>query len=182
MKKLIFFISLITSLSTLAQIGMGNRGMGRQRMGQMNQTPNTVKPKFEVDKYLGIVIYEIEKVAKKSGIKLSSETGKQFKNIITDYNKRIKDFRRINSFTLRNTKEMVESFQKTAQESKDFSGYEAIQKKMAENLKPIAETLKNEDIKLNTIIKKLLSEKQYKKWIKYNRKKRKFFPTEEDKE
>ena len=181
MKKRILLVTLLSiGFSTLAQIGMGNRGMGNQRMRQMAPPPSANKPNFEVDKYLGIVIYDIENVAKKSSISLSSDTGKQFKNILTDYNKRIKDFRRINSFTLRNTKEMVESFQKKARESQDLSGSQEVQKKMAENLKPIAETLKKEDIKLNKVIKKLLSEKQYKKWIKYNRKKRKFFPEEEN--
>ena len=51
---------------------------------------------------------------------------------------------------------------------------------MVENLKPIAETLKTEDLKLVKSLKELLSEKQYGKWIKYNRKQGKFFPKEEE--
>jgi hypothetical protein len=49
---------------------------------------------------------------------------------------------------------------------------------MVENLKPISDTLKEEDRKLNTLIKNILSEKQYKKWLKYNKKMSKIFPKE----
>ena len=52
---------------------------------------------------------------------------------------------------------------------------------MAENLKPIFETLKVEDLKLNSSMKNLLSEKQYKKFIKYSKKIYKFFPKEKEK-
>ena len=179
MKKYIFIFFVLTSLLAHSQFG----GMRNQRMRQqMPQTPQQApEPNFQVEKYLGIVIYDdIEKAAKKSSIKLSSDEGKQFSNLLTNYNKKIKDIRRINSFTLRSTKEMVESFQKNARSTGDLSNQEKIQKKMVENLKPIAETLKTEDLKLVKSLKELLSEKQYGKWIKYNRKQGKFFPKEEE--
>ena len=49
---------------------------------------------------------------------------------------------------------------------------------MNENLKSLTETLKKEDKILDTSIKKILSKKQYKKWIKYNKKIYKIFPKE----
>jgi len=51
---------------------------------------------------------------------------------------------------------------------------------MNTRLKPIGEVIREEDKKLNKAIIKLLNKKQYKKWIKYNRKKYKNFPKEED--
>jgi len=178
MKKIILlFIFLFTSI-TQAQNGFGNSQ--RQRQRQMPQTQQKAPdPNFKIEKYLGIVIYDIEKSAKKSSIKLSSEEGKQFSKVVTKYNKSIKDFTRINSFLLKSTKEMVDNYQKSAMKSGDYSNQLKVQKVMMENLKPISETLKKEDLKLDKTIKSLLSEKQYKKWIKYNRKIYKIFPNEE---
>ena len=47
---------------------------------------------------------------------------------------------------------MVESFQKKSRKTGDFSNQPKIQKKMVENLKPISETLKEEDRKLNNFV------------------------------
>ena len=71
---------------------------------------------------------------------------------------------------------MIDNFQKSSMKSGDFSNQSKVQKTMEENLKPILETLKVEDLKLNTTMKTLLSEKQHKKWIKYNKKIFKTFP------
>lgn len=83
---------------------------------------------------------------------------------------------RINSFLLKNTKTMVENFQKNSMKSGDFSEQPKVLKKMNENLKPISNFLKDEDLKLNTKLKILLSTKQYKNWIKYNKKLNKRIP------
>ena len=72
---------------------------------------------------------------------------------------------------------MVEGFQKKALKSGDFSEQLKVIKKMNEDLKPISETLKLEKEKLDTSMKGLLSEKLYKKWVKYNKKRQNFFKT-----
>lgn len=174
MKKIILLLILGCAFTAEAQYGYGNGGRQRQdmRRRQMMQTPQKApKPDFNVENYLGIVVYDIEKAAKKSSIKLSSKEGKQFSKILSEYNQSIKDVTRINSFLLRSAKEMVEGFQKKAIKSGDFSEQPKIQKKMDESLKQITEILNEEDIKLDASIKALLSKKQYKKWIKYNNKK-----------
>lgn len=174
MKKL--FILFIVLFTTVSQAQMRN-SMRRQR--QMNQRPQEApEPDFKIEKYLGIVIYDIEKAAKKSKVKLSSDTGKTFSKTITEYNKKISDIKRINSFVLRSTKDVVDNFQKTSMKTGDFSNQEKVGKKMTENLKPISETLKKEDLAFDKKMKNLLSKKQYKKWIKYNRKLYKVFPKE----
>lgn len=179
MKKYILLIFVFTTLLTHGQFNNG--GMRNQRQRQMPQAQQKApEPNFNVERYVGIVIYDdIKKAAKKSSIKLSSAEGKVFSKTLISYNKQVKDIKRINSFTLKSTKEMVENFQKMAMKSGDFSNQIEIQKKMTESLKPIAETLKVEDKKLDKSIKEILSEKQYKKWIKYNKKLGKIFPKEE---
>mgnify|MGYP006165723893 CR=1 FL=1 len=178
MKKIVLLLILGCAFSAQAQYGNGQRnGQRQQRQRPMNQTTQKApKPKFKVEKYLGIVIYDIKKAAKKSNIKLSSKKGEEFSTVLTKYNKDIKDITRINSFLLRSTKEMVENYQKNAIKSGDFSNQIKVQKKMNESLKPISNTIKEEDKKLDKTMNFLLSEKQYKKWIRYNKKKYKIFP------
>ncbi|MCL7752556.1 hypothetical protein [Polaribacter sp. Z022] len=177
MKKIILLIILFCAFSAQAQYGYGNGRNQRQR--QMPQTqPKAQDPDFPIEKYLGIVKYDIKKAAKKSSIKLSSKEGKEFSKILTTYNKDIKDITRINSFLIKSTKQMVDNFQKSAMASGDFSNQAKIRKKMIENLLPLSTILKEEDTKLDKSIKGLLSEKQYKKWIKYNKKLYKVFPKE----
>ncbi|TXD52766.1 MULTISPECIES: hypothetical protein [unclassified Polaribacter] len=181
MRKLLILFLTLSSFITHSQFRGGNQQNRRQQ--EMTQTPREApKFKYEVEKYLGIVIYDIEKAAKKSKIKLSSDVGKKFSNTLTAYNKEIAAIRRINSFTLRSTKEMVENFQANAQKTRDASGQKKIQETMMESLKPISEILKKKDLQLDSTISDLLTERQYKKWVKYNRKLYKVIPTQEEEE
>ena len=181
-KKIVLLLILSFAFTAHAQFRNGQRnGQRQQRQGPMTPSAQKApKPNFKVEKYIGIVIYDVKKAAKKSSIKLSSKEGKEFSKILTKYNKDIKDIKRINSFLLRNTKEMVENYQKKAMKSGDFSNQVKIQKQMNESLKPIGNAIKEEDKKLDKKMTVLLSEKQYKKWIKYNKKKYKVFPKEKE--
>ena len=113
MKKIIILFIVLISYSSYSQFGNRNQGNRQnQRQQQIPQTPREPPEfKYEIEKYLGIVIYDIEKVAKKSKIKLSSAEGKKFSSTLISYNKEIKAIRRINSFTLRSTREMIENFE-----------------------------------------------------------------------
>tara|TARA_B100000767_G_C19563001_1_gene449908 strand:- start:178 stop:711 length:534 start_codon:yes stop_codon:yes gene_type:complete len=173
-KKIILLLIISCAFSAQAQYDNGQRQRQRQRQqSQRQQKPP--KPKFEAEKYLNIITYDIKKTAKKSGVKLSSDQGKTFAKIITTHNKSIKDISRINSFTFKSMKKLVESSQSLAQKSGDFTKLIDVQKTVNKNFKPIIETLKEEDKELNLSVKKLLQKKQYKKWIKYNKRLNKTF-------
>ena len=179
MKKIFLVLILGYAFTAQAQYGYGNSQSRRQN--QMMQTEQKApEPNFDVERYIGIVNYDIEKAAKKSSIKLTSKEGQEFSRVLTKYNKDIKDITRINTFVLRSTKDMVENYQKTVMKTGDNSSQKKVMTTMSENLKPISEILKKEDRELDKTIKALLSEKQYKKWIKYNRKIYKVFPKEEE--
>jgi hypothetical protein len=182
MKKLILLIVLCCAFTAEAQFRNGQRNGQGQRQGDIPQTEQKApEPNFEVEKYLGIVVYDIEKAAKKSSIKLTSDAGQLFSKTLTAYNKDVKGITRINSFLLRSTKEMVENFQKISMKSGDFSQQPEVVKKMNDNLEPISNTLKEEDKKLDANMKSIISEKQYRKWIKYNKKLNKNFTKPEEK-
>ena len=172
-KNSIIFILLFTAISQ-AQVRNGRRIRDFTQPTQQKAP----EPNFNIKVYLGIIEYDIKKAAKKSSIKINSDEGKKFSKILTVYNKRTKDIARINSFLLSSTKELIENHQKHTKKTGDYSNQTKVQLKMAENLKPISETLKKEDKQLDKSIKELLSEKKYKKWIKYNKRIYKIFPEE----
>lgn len=175
MKNIIYVFTILFAINVQAQLG--NRGGLRGNRNPIPQPQTKPKaPEFKVEKYVGFIEYDIEKAAKKTGIDLTSNKGKKFASLLGRYNRDGRDIKRINSFTLRNTKEMVESFQQKAIETGDLSNQQKVQKTMVENLKPIVETIKIEDKKLDDKIFALLSDKQYKKWIKYNKKVNKLIP------
>jgi 5-hydroxyisourate hydrolase-like protein (transthyretin family) len=168
MKKFIYLFIVLFALNLQAQLG--NRGL----RGNRNPIPQTqAKPKapeFNVERYVGIVDYDVEKAAKKTGINLSSKEGKKFSTLLRIYNRDTNQIKRINSFTLRSTKDMVETFQQKAIETGDLSNQQKVRKTMTENLKPIVSAIRIEDNKLDEEIFLLLSDKKYKKWLKYNKK------------
>ncbi|WP_299047833.1 hypothetical protein [uncultured Polaribacter sp.] len=172
MKQLFFLLALLFTSISYAQFNNNSRQRQSFPSPQQQQSP---KPKFEVEKYVGIIIYDVEKAAKKTGVKLSSTTGKTFSTTLKNYNKSIKDIERINSFVLKSTKNMVESFQKKAIETGDFSNQPKVMKAMNETLKPVSESIQQEDKAFDAKMKSVLSKKQYLKWIKYNRKLNKTF-------
>lgn len=178
MKRILLFFVLIGALSIEAQF-MNNRGNSQrqQRQMQMNQAPQkAAEPNFKVEEYIGLVFYDLKKSLKKTGVKKSTEEGKEFSKLLLTYNKSVKDMARINSFLIKNTKKMVEDFQKKSLKSGDFSGKSKVLKKMNENLKPISSFLKEEDLNLTIKLKALLSIKQYRNWVKYNKKLKKIIP------
>ena len=178
MKKILLFFILISAFNAEAQYrnGRGN-GQRQQRQRQMTQTPRKApEPDFKVEEYIGLVVYDLKKTLKKTSIRKSTEEGKEFSKLLTSYNKSIRDMARINSFLLKNTKIMVENFQRKSMKSGDFSEQPRVLKKMNENLKPISSFLKDKDLKLDSKLTVLLSIKQYKNWIKYNKKLNKKIP------
>jgi hypothetical protein len=178
MKKIIYLFIVLFALNMQAQLG--NRGLGGSRNPIPQQQTTPKAPEFDVDRYVGFVEYDIEKASKKIGVNLSTDKGKKFASLIGRYNRDARDIRRINSFTLKSTKEMVENYQQKVLETRDYTNQQKVQKTMFENLKPIAETIREEDKKLDDKIFTLLSDKEYKKWLKYNKKINKFIKKREE--
>ena len=176
MKKILLLILLYSTYTAQAQYN--NNGRQRVRDYTQQTQQKVAEPDFKIKRYLGIVNYDIKRAAKKTSINTNSTEGKQFLETLKVYNKRIKDITRINSFLLSSTKKMIDSYQKKSNKTGDYSDQPKIIKKMSDNLKPLTETLKKEDKNLDTSIKSILSKKQYKKWIKYNKKIYKIFPKE----
>lgn len=125
-------------------------------------------PKIDVEKAVGLIIYNIEKVTKKTGIKKSSDTYLKFSSILNSYNKELKQIKRINTFLFSEGKSKMEAAQKEAIKNRDYTALQIANKEVTESFKPIISTIEEKNKKLNLKLEEILSVKQLKKWKKYN--------------
>ena len=170
MKRIVFLLLLLSVVSASAQFMNQRRGRGIRQspMPNQNQPQEFV---FNPEKAIGIVIYDVERAAKKIGLKnKKKDEYKQFSTLLTKFNKDMRDLARINSFTFSQEKQNVESSHKLSMESRDFSLLEKAYKQASEKFKPIVDQVKEKEKKLDTSFKTFLSKKQMTKWGKYKQK------------
>jgi hypothetical protein len=124
-------------------------------------------PKIDVEKAVGLTFYNIEKVAKKIGVKKSSKTFDKIASIFNSFNRELKQVKRINTFLFSEGKSKMEAAQKEAMKNRDFSALQKANKEVTESFKPIIKVIEEKEEKLDTDIEKVLTDKQQKKWVKY---------------
>jgi hypothetical protein len=169
MIKHILFISLFFS-AFFAEAQYNSQFNRRQSM--QPRQPRAVQqpraPKIDVEKAVGLVFYNIEKVTKKTGIKKSSNTYLKVSTILNSYNKELKQIKRINTFLFSEGKSKMEAAQKETIKNRDYTALQIANKEVTESFKPIISTIEEKKKKLNLKLEEILSEKQLKKWKKYN--------------
>jgi len=124
-------------------------------------------PKIDVEKAVGLTFYNIEKVAKKIGVKKASKTFDKLASIFNSFNRELKQVKRINTFLFSEGKSKMEAAQKEAMKNRDFSALQKANKEVTESFKPIIKVIEEKEEKLDTDIEKVLTDKQQKKWVKY---------------
>ena len=120
MIKHIFFIFLF--FSTFFAEAQYNSQFNRRQNMRSRQPMATQKPrapKINVEKAVGLIFYNIEKVSKKIGIKETSDTYLKVFSILNSYNKELKQIKRINTFLFSEGKLKMEAAQKEAIENRD---------------------------------------------------------------
>ena len=121
----------------------------------------------DVEKAVGLTFYNIEKVAKKIGVKKASKTFDKLASIFNSFNRELKQVKRINTFLFSEGKSKMEAAQKEAMKNRDFSALQKANKEVTESFKPIIKVIEEKEEKLDTDIEKVLTDKQQKKWVKY---------------
>jgi hypothetical protein len=61
----------------------------------------------------------------------------------------------------------MEAAQKESMKNRDFSALRKANKEVTESFKPIIKVIDDKEKKLDITLKEILSEKQYKKWVKF---------------
>jgi hypothetical protein len=168
MIKHIFFIFLF--FSTFFAEAQYNSQFNRRQNMRSRQPMATQKPrapKINVEKAVGLIFYNIEKVSKKIGIKETSDTYLKVFSILNSYNKELKQIKRINTFLFSEGKSKMEAAQKEAIENRDPTPLRLANKEVTKTFKPIIGIIEEKDEKLNLELEGILSAKQLKKWKKY---------------
>ena len=137
----------------------------RPRQPQAAQQPRA--PKINMEKAVGLIFYNIEKITKKIGVKKSSDAYLKVSSILNSYNKELKQIKRINTFLFSEGRAKMEAAQKEAIKSRDATAFRIANKEVAESFKPIIGIIEKKDKELNLSLEKILSSKQLKKWKKY---------------
>ncbi|AMC10788.1 hypothetical protein Lupro_05830 [Lutibacter profundi] len=158
MKSLISILIFILFFSTtLFSQQRGNHGNSSQKA-----MPQKINPK----NMAGIISYDFDEVIKKLKIK---ET--PIKNIvskaITTHNNKINELKTFNYEIFNNVKSFLTKKRNEAKLSRDFTIMTEARMKANEMLAPIRDKVITQKSILNTTLKKELSEKQFKKWLKY---------------
>ena len=166
-RSLILLFFVLFSLTAESQLV--NR---RQRT--LDRTPGTTTeqklPEFNVEKAIGLSIYDVERVTKKLSIKKSSDKFAKVKSIFKKFNSDQRQLLRINTFSFNEAKTQVEAAQRTVLENRDYSVLERVYKQVSDGFKPITEQVEKREKALDESLKPLLSEKQFNKWKKLQKK------------
>lgn len=170
MKNLVLIALFLFSLEGFAQFN-NNGGRGTLQHRRPVNSKSQKPPEFNVEKAIGLNFYNAEKILKKIGVKSSDPNREKLVSIFKSFNKNLKDFSRINSFTFSEAKTIVEAAQKKTMDAKDYSFVQKAYLKVLEDLKPAIDQVKEKNEKLDKELEGLLSKKQFSKWEKYKAKK-----------
>lgn len=162
MKKVLVLLLIIQSIVFFGQQGGG-------------EAPKP--PKFISSDRVGIIYYEIEEVAENVKIKEDSDQFYDVAKIIRNYNRNVKEVAFLNSD---NFKKLDDKINKALQRGNvaDLSPeVKERERKEFEDLKDVipnaSKKIIEHKLKLNKALKSVLKEKQFKKWLKYQKKMKK---------
>ena len=156
MKK-IFLVSILMIHSVLSFAQMKGQGQGQTQMSV---------PKFNAEKAAGILKYDEDKVHKKLNIKDTS-TKQNVSKLLADYNKGIEELMFLNAPKFKKIEQEVNTQREIAMANRDRQAMMGIMEGAREKLAPVKKKVIEANKILNQELEKILTEKQYKKWIKY---------------
>lgn len=169
MKKIIAIILMLQSIVFYAQFRGGNRPQQNQQ-NQQNRKP----VKFDASKAAGIFYYDVDVVVKK--IKIKKKVLKDSViNALKKYNQKTRNISFANSEKFKEIDAIAESMPKGRSDSSNENGIDRkeIRRNINKLIRPIRGEIKENELELNNLLEALLSEKQNKKWLKYQEKKKK---------
>lgn len=163
MKKILFILIAFLTLNVFAQPpgGRGRRGDGQDPSSNNNQKAQ----KFNASNVAGIFYYDIDKAIKKTKVK-KEEKQLSVKKIIKNYNLKVKEISFLNSQKFSDLNLVVNSGSKNILPEERMK----MRKKVNEIIRPIRDEIHELEKELNNNLEEILTEKQFKKWLKYQKK------------
>ncbi len=167
MKKILFIALLLVNTFLLAQ--SPGVGFGGGRPQQNDQDNNIEIKEFKASDAVGIFYYDIEEVIKKIKVKDDDLTFK-VKKALKNYNFKVKEIAFLNSEKLNDLDKLMSSLKNLKRNNLQNNSSDESEDMRTNNrkiLRPIKEEIQIKEKVLNQYFIEILSEKQNKKWIKY---------------
>ena len=161
-KHIVFILLFLFSVTINAQF---NRQRIQPRTPVVSQQQRF--PEVDVEKAVGMIFYDSEKVLKKIGVKKSSKNFNLIISILKKFNRDLNQVKRINSFLFSEGKSKIEFARKESAKSGDFSIIRNATKDVTTMFEPIVEVVKEKEKNLDLELEKILSSKELNKWNKY---------------
>ncbi|TCI90704.1 hypothetical protein [Tenacibaculum sp. M341] len=136
---------------------------------QANNLEATKKQKFSSRNAVGILYFNEQEVLKKLKIKKKNKKTTVLK-AIKDYNTAIEEIEFLESVKLNKVDAAFEETILIARENKDFESIREARKEANRTLKPVRLKVKRTDASLNERLMEVLTKKQLKKWLKFQKK------------
>lgn len=174
MKKIVLISFVLMSFNMLAQ-APGGRGRQQNRNMQLQETQT--EKKLSASELAGVFYYDIKKVIKKTKVK-DEKKQFQFSKVLKNYNLKITQISFLNTEKFEELDLLMNSLPKRSRKQSMQSmndGFERnndIRKKIGAIIRPVKDEIAACESELNLLLKEILSEKQLKKWYKYQKKKK----------
>ncbi len=166
MKQLKNNILLTIFLTFSAVLFSQQRGSSQNSSQQQGQGSQMTQPKVNPQNMARIITYDYEVVIKKLKIK-EALLKTVVMQAIYKHNNKINEIKTFNYKTFDDVSNFLTKKRSEAMLNRDFNTMEESQMLANEMLAPICEKVLLQKNTLNTTFEKELSEKQYKKWLKY---------------
>lgn len=173
MKNIFLFLITFLTFNLFAQRSGGGGGRGQQGQNPQSEKSEEIK-KFSASDAAGLFYYDVEKVVKKLKIK-EEKSQYAIKKALRNYNFKIKEILFLNSEKFSDLDLVISSLPKPSkqernQSSEDDSVENNDRRKIIGNIiRPIRDEVQIHETELNQILEGILSEKQQKKWLKYQK-------------
>lgn len=163
LKHSFFIVFLLTFNTVLFSQQRGNKQNLLQQQGQNTQVKQA---KINPENMVRIIIYDSNEVVKKLKIK-TNQLKIVISKSISKHNNKINELKVFNYETFNLVKTFLKQKREEARLSRDFSIMKEAQMKANKMLATIRMEVKKEKMILNAKLKDKLTEKEYKKWLKY---------------
>ncbi|MCA0131806.1 hypothetical protein [Winogradskyella alexanderae] len=165
--KTLIYIVLFFQFALINAQRPGN--MRRANFGQDQNTGMREIPKFESLKLAGIFEYDTKKALKKLKLKKSDTVSLSVISKIENYNQKINQINSDNKDLFEGLDIVVNQNMETARASQNRELIRETMTMVRDKLSPVIEQVRGHEQNLNNQIKKLLSEEQNERWIKYQK-------------
>lgn len=126
-------------------------------------------PDFDAQKAAGIYTYDFDEVVRKLKIN-DKESREQVAEALKIFNTKMDQLSYANTATFKELEDEFDRNVKIAMQNRDRSQMNGVKAKIEKTIPPLRMQVKEEEKVLNESLSKVFSEKQYKKWLNYQKK------------